>query len=45
MATFLIAHDGKIVASALGGAEWNDPTVIRFLERLARAKPQDAPTP
>jgi thiol-disulfide isomerase/thioredoxin len=42
-ATFLIAPDGRIAASALGGAEWDDPTVVDFLARLAAPKPGTAP--
>ncbi len=34
-ATFLIAPDGKIVASELGAARWDDPSVVGFLENLA----------
>jgi thiol-disulfide isomerase/thioredoxin len=34
-ATFLIAPDGFIAASTVGGADWNDPSVVAFLERLA----------
>src|SRR5690242_8826978 len=41
-ATFLIAADGRIAASAVGGAEWDDPSVVQFLERLASAKPEPA---
>jgi thiol-disulfide isomerase/thioredoxin len=35
-ATFLIDPDGRIVAAEVGGADWNDPPVIAFLEKLAR---------
>jgi thiol-disulfide isomerase/thioredoxin len=42
-ATFLIAPDGRIAASYLGGAEWDDPTVVAFIERIARARPESAP--
>jgi thiol-disulfide isomerase/thioredoxin len=35
--TFLIAPDGLIAASAVGGADWDDPSVVAFLERLAGA--------
>lgn len=38
-ATYLIAPDGRIVASAVGSAHWNDPTVIDILERLASPEP------
>jgi thiol-disulfide isomerase/thioredoxin len=35
-ATFLIAPDGRIAASEVGAARWDDPSVVEFLERLAR---------
>ena len=39
-ATFLIAPDGRIAATAVGGADWNEPHVVEFLEKLAGpAKP------
>lgn len=34
-ATFLIGPDGKVVASSLGAARWDDPSVVAFLEQLA----------
>jgi thiol-disulfide isomerase/thioredoxin len=34
--TFVVAPDGRIAASAVGGADWNDPSVVAFLERTAR---------
>jgi len=34
-ATFLIAPDGKVVASELGAARWDDPSVVSFLETMA----------
>ena len=34
-ATFIIAPDGKIVASEVGSAEWDEPEVVDFLEKLA----------
>ena len=34
-ATFLIAADGRIAATAVGGADWNEPHVVEFLEKLA----------
>jgi hypothetical protein len=37
-ATFLIAPDGFIAASAVGGADWDEPSVVAFLERLAGAE-------
>jgi thiol-disulfide isomerase/thioredoxin len=42
-ATFLIAPDGTIVVSEVGGAQWDDPKVVDLLERLARGKPSAAP--
>jgi thiol-disulfide isomerase/thioredoxin len=44
-ATFLIAPDGRIAASYLGGADWDDPTVVAFIERLASAGSAAAPAP
>jgi len=41
--TFLIAPDGRIAASYVGGAEWDDPSVVAFIERLTRAGPEPAP--
>lgn len=38
-ATFLIAPDGRIAASALGSAEWDHPSVVTFLQKLASVKP------
>ena len=35
-ATFLIAPDGRVVASEIGAARWDDPSVISFLENLAK---------
>ena len=34
-ATFVISPKGKIVASVLGAAGWDDPSVVSFLEKLA----------
>jgi thiol-disulfide isomerase/thioredoxin len=34
-ATFLIAPDGRIAASEVGAARWDDPSVVEFLEQLA----------
>jgi thiol-disulfide isomerase/thioredoxin len=34
-ATFLIAPDGRIAASEIGSADWHEPRVIEFLEKLA----------
>jgi thiol-disulfide isomerase/thioredoxin len=33
-ATFLIAADGRIAASEVGSADWSEPHVVEFLERL-----------
>ena len=38
-ATFIIAPDGKIVASELGAARWDDPAVIGYLVNLANSHP------
>jgi thiol-disulfide isomerase/thioredoxin len=38
-ATFVIAPDGRIVASEVGAAKWDDPTVVDFLEKLAKSAP------
>jgi thiol-disulfide isomerase/thioredoxin len=35
-ATFLIAPDGQVAASEIGSARWDDPSVVEFLEQLAR---------
>jgi thiol-disulfide isomerase/thioredoxin len=35
-ATFLISPDGRIAASTVGAADWDDPYVVDFLEKLAR---------
>jgi thiol-disulfide isomerase/thioredoxin len=35
-ATFLIAPDGRVAASVIGGAEWDDPSVVAFLQGLGR---------
>jgi len=43
-ATYLIARDGRVVASAVGSANWNDPTVVDILERLASPEPEPEPT-
>ena len=34
-ATFLIGPDGRIAASKVGAADWNEPGVVSFLEKLA----------
>jgi thiol-disulfide isomerase/thioredoxin len=33
-ATFLIAPNGQIVCTEAGAAQWDDPTVIEFLEKI-----------
>ena len=38
-ATFLIAPDGRIVAAEVGSAAWDDPSVVAFLENLAKPRP------
>jgi thiol-disulfide isomerase/thioredoxin len=35
--TFLIAADGRIVASELGAADWHEPEVVAFVEKMAGA--------
>jgi thiol-disulfide isomerase/thioredoxin len=34
-ATFLIGPDGRIAATKIGAADWNEPGVVAFLEKLA----------
>jgi thiol-disulfide isomerase/thioredoxin len=34
-ATFMIAADGRIAASEIGSADWSEPHVVEFLEKLA----------
>lgn len=34
-ATFIIDAEGRIAAAWLGSAQWDDPSVVEFLERLA----------
>ena len=38
-ATFLIAPDGRIAASEVGSARWDDPSVVDFLAGLAQSHP------
>jgi thiol-disulfide isomerase/thioredoxin len=33
-ATFIIAPDGKVVASEIGSADWDGPEVVAFLEKV-----------
>ena len=35
-ATFLIAPDGRVVATEMGAARWDDPSVVDFLKDLAK---------
>ncbi len=44
-ATYVIAPDGKIVASEIGSARWDDPSVVDFLEKLAKQAPAPAANP
>ena len=44
-ATFVIAPDGSVVASEVGAARWDDPTVVDFLAALARQAPPPAKPP
>jgi thiol-disulfide isomerase/thioredoxin len=37
-ATFLIAPDGRIATSQHGPAQWDDPSVVEFLQKLSRAR-------
>lgn len=39
-ATFLISPDGRVVADEMGAANWNDPSVIYALQKLANMKPR-----
>ncbi|WP_435009978.1 TlpA family protein disulfide reductase [Tundrisphaera lichenicola] len=34
-ATFLIAPDGRVAATTVGSARWDDPSVVAFLEKLS----------
>jgi thiol-disulfide isomerase/thioredoxin len=36
-ATFIIGRDGRIAGSEVGAAEWDQPHVVDFLEKLATA--------
>ena len=44
-ATFLISPDGRIAASAIGSAEWDDHSVVTFLEKLSSVKPGASASP
>jgi thiol-disulfide isomerase/thioredoxin len=37
-ATFLIAADGRIAATEVGSADWHEPRVVEFMEKLAAAR-------
>ncbi len=37
-ATFLITPDGRIAATEIGSADWHEPRVVEFLEKLATMK-------
>ena len=37
-ATFLITREGRIAASEIGSADWHEPRVVEFLEKLASTK-------
>jgi thiol-disulfide isomerase/thioredoxin len=37
-ATFLITPEGRIAASEIGSADWHEPRVVAFLEKLAGTK-------
>jgi thiol-disulfide isomerase/thioredoxin len=37
-ATFVIAPDGRVVAAEVGAAQWDDPSVVDFLEGLSKAR-------
>jgi thiol-disulfide isomerase/thioredoxin len=37
-ATFLITPEGRIAASEIGSADWHEPRVVKFLEKLAGTK-------
>jgi thiol-disulfide isomerase/thioredoxin len=37
--TFIIAPDGRIAATEIGSADWDDPHVKTFLEKLAASPP------
>jgi thiol-disulfide isomerase/thioredoxin len=37
-ATFIIAPDGKVVASEVGSSDWDDTEVVSFLEQVLKTK-------
>jgi thiol-disulfide isomerase/thioredoxin len=42
--TFVIAPDGQIVGFEVGAADWSEPHVVDFLEKLATTPPAPATT-
>jgi thiol-disulfide isomerase/thioredoxin len=42
-ATFVIAADGRIVATGLGSATWDDPSVVAELDQLVQRGPTGEP--
>ena len=42
-ATFLIAPDGRITRSEIGGMEWDTPDVVKLLEKGRRKKRSERP--
>jgi thiol-disulfide isomerase/thioredoxin len=42
-ATFVIAADGRIAAFEAGGADWDLPEVVQFLEKVAAVRPSETP--
>jgi len=44
-ATFVVAPDGRIVVSEVGSAQWDDPSVVDYLESLVKATKKDKDEP
>ncbi|WP_422931082.1 TlpA family protein disulfide reductase [Singulisphaera sp. PoT] len=44
-ATFIIAPDGRVVSSDVGSAEWDNPSVVDFLEKLTKLQTKAEPSP
>ena len=42
-ATYLIAPDGRVEASAIGSAGWDDSSVVEFLKRMDSRRPKAEP--
>lgn len=40
-ATFVVAPDGQVVVSEVGSAQWDDPSVVDYLEGLVKATRKD----